>query len=203
MRLSRLAGPEYNGGNLGCIFRLRTVSQLSATIEKLDRAQQVFLRAAANIPEELWRESPGLDAWSGAEVVAHVMGVETTVVDTAQHILAKDPKRIPLLKRFSLPPALVERRTIRIKSPIPINRSLVTEQKVMLMQWTEVRGRTLRVIEETKNRDLRVYRWRHPVLGMLHGYGWFSFLASHQIRHAKQLEEIAAALRKAVAGLQK
>jgi len=73
----------------------------------------------------------------------------------------------------------------------------------MSKQFAKVRGRTLRLIDETKNRDLRVYRWKHPVLGMLHAYGWFSFLASHQIRHAKQLREVARALRKAVADLQK
>lgn len=179
------------------------MSQLSSTIEKLYRAQKEFLRAATDIPEELWTKSPKPGAWSGAEVVAHVMGVETTVVDGAERILRKDPKRIPLLKRFSLPPAMIERRTIRIKSPIPVNPSLLAERQVMLMQLVEVRARTLRLMEQTKTRNLRVYRWKHPVLGMLHAYGWFSFLASHQIRHAKQLAEIAGALRKAVADLQK
>ena len=157
----------------------------------------------ANVPEDLWRQSPKPGAWSGAEVGAHVIGVETTVIDGAERILRKDPKRIPFLKRFSLPPAMVERRTIRIKSPIPVDPRLLAEKQAMSKLMAEVRGRTLRLIEETKNQDLRVYRWKHPVLGMLHAYGWFSFLASHQIRHAKQLEEISRALRKAVADLQK
>lgn len=41
--------------------------------------------------------------WSGAEIVAHVMSVESTVIDGAERVLRKEPKRIPLLKRFSLP----------------------------------------------------------------------------------------------------
>ena len=179
------------------------VSQLSSTIEKLDRAQSEFLRALADIPEQVWRQSPSPGAWSGAEVVAHVMGVETAVVDHAGRILRKEPRRIPLVKRFRLPPAMVERRAIRIKSPMPVDTHLLAEKEAMSKQFAKVRGRTLRLIDETKNRDLRVYRWKHPVLGMLHAYGWFSFLASHQIRHAKQLREVARALRKAVADLQK
>lgn len=161
------------------------------------------MRAVAAIPEESWRQPPKAGAWSGAEIVAHVMSVESTVIDGAERVLRKEPKRIPLLKRFSLPPAIVERRTIRIKSPIPVDERLVATKELMLARLGEVRARTIRLMEETKNRDLRVYRWKHPVLGMLHAYGWFSFLASHQIRHRKQLEEIVTGLRKAVAVSQK
>jgi len=59
------------------------------------------------------------------------------------------------------------------------------------------------LIKETTNRDLSVYRWRHPFLGSLNAYEWFSFLGSHQIRHEKQMREIAANLPKVISGLQK
>ena len=68
----------------------------------------------------------------------------------------------------------------------------------MLAELQEVRVRTLTLIEETKARDLRVYRWRHPFLGWLNAYQWFELLGSHQIRHEKQIREIAAQLSHAV-----
>jgi hypothetical protein len=179
------------------------VSQLNSTLEKLERARKQLLRAAAEIPGESWMTAPKEGAWSAAEVVAHLMGVESAVVAGAQRILKKEPKSIPLLKRFSFPPALVERRTIRLQSPLPVDERLLAAKETMLELFAETRERTLKLMEETKNRDLRVYRWKHPVLGMLHAYGWFSFLASHEIRHAKQIQEIAGSLRKTVAGLQK
>ena len=183
--------------------RLSGMSQLQSTIQKLEQAHQAFLRAAGNIPAELWTAAPRPGAWSGAEVVAHLMGVESTVITGAERILQKQPKHIPLLKRFSLPPTIVEGRTIRIKTPVPVDQKLIAPKEIMLAQLGQVRERTLRLMEKTKNRDLRVYRWKHPILGMLHAYGWFSFLASHQIRHTKQMQEISVCLRKAVAGLQK
>jgi hypothetical protein len=58
-------------------------------------------------------------------------------------------------------------------------------------------------MEETRGRDLSVYSWRHPFLGYLNAYEWFSFLGSHQIRHEKQMREIAIGLPKAIGDLQK
>jgi hypothetical protein len=66
----------------------------------------------------------------------------------------------------------------------------------MLAKLKEVRGRMLVFMEETRSRDLSPYWWWHPFLGSLNAYEWFSFLGSHQIRHEKQMREIAASLRK-------
>jgi hypothetical protein len=60
----------------------------------------------------------------------------------------------------------------------------------------EVRERTLAFLEETKGRDLSKYRWRHAFLGTLNVYQWLQLVASHELRHEKQLREIAGAYRK-------
>jgi hypothetical protein len=156
------------------------------------------LRAAGIVPADLWKTCPREGVWSAAELVAHVVMVERTVVGTAERILKKQPKHIPLLKRFRLPFAVAEIRLIRMKTPIPVDSQLLREKEGMLAELREVRGRTLALIEETRNRDLSVYRWRHPFLGSLNAYQWFSFLGSHQIRHEKQMREIAAALPKPI-----
>jgi hypothetical protein len=111
------------------------------------------------------------------------MTVERTVVGLAARILQKPPKPVPLVKRFHLPFILAEVRLVRMKSPIPVNAELLGEKGAMLAELAEVRGRTVALIEETRSRDLRAYRWRHAFLGSLDAYEWFSFLASHQIRH--------------------
>jgi hypothetical protein len=124
--------------------------------------------------------------------------VERTVVGVAARILQKQPKPIPRLKRFHLPFILAEVRLVRMKSPIPIDPQLLREKELMLAELREVRGRTLGLIEETMSRDLRAYRWWHPFLGSLNAYEWFSFLASHQIRHEKQMREISASVASSV-----
>ena len=171
---------------------------LEPILEKLARAHNRLLRAADAVPADSWKISPREGAWSAAELIAHVMTVERTVVGVAARILKKQPKPISLVKRFHLPFILAEVRLVRMKSPIPIDPQLLREKEVMLAELREVRGRTLALIDETKSRNLRAYRWRHPFLGSLNAYEWFLFLASHQIRHEKQMREIAAGVPNAV-----
>jgi hypothetical protein len=173
---------------------------LQPILEKLDRAQHNLLRAADAVPADLWKTCPQEGAWSAAELIAHIIAVERLVVGTAERILKKQPKHIPVWKRFRLPFALVEKRLIRMKSAIPMDLRVLREKEAMLAELREVRGRTLGLMEETRNRDLSVYRWRHPFLGSLNAYQWFSFLGSHQIRHEKQMRAIAAALPKPISG---
>ena len=93
---------------------------------------------------------------------------------------------------------LVEARLIPRKTPIPLDRALVCEKGAMLVQLREVRARTLVFMEAAAGKDLRKYHMPHPFLGTLNAYEWFQMIASHQIRHTKQLKEIAAALPKTV-----
>jgi hypothetical protein len=66
----------------------------------------------------------------------------------------------------------------------------------------ELRGvqeRTLAFIEETRGHDLSKYNLAHPFLGTLNAYEWLRF----EIRHAKQVREMARNLPKTVTGLEK
>ena len=174
------------------------MASLEPILEKLGRAQRELLRAADVVPTDLWKIPPKEGAWSAAEVLAHVMSIERTIIGAAERIFKKQPRQTPLLKRFRLPFALAEFRIVRMKTPIAVDPQLLREKEAMFAELREVRGRTLALIEETRNRDLGVYRWRHPLLGSLNGYEWFLFLAAHQIRHEKQMREIAASLPKAI-----
>jgi len=99
--------------------------------------------------------------------------------------------------------ALAEVRVIRLKSPIPLDPQLVREKEAMLGELRDVRERTLAFLDEINNRDLRAYCWRHPFLGNLNLYEWFEMIAAHELRHTKQMQEIAAVLPKAVEVSQK
>jgi hypothetical protein len=68
----------------------------------------------------------------------------------------------------------------------------------MLADLRSVRERTLSFLEETHWLDLTAYYWPHPFLGKLNFYNWFTFIASHQIRHTKQIVQIAKNLPKRV-----
>ncbi len=175
---------------------------LEPILEKLAHAQTRLLRAADSIPAPQWKTSPR-GGWSAAEITAHLVMVERTIIGSADRITQKTPKKVSLLRRFHLPLKLVEARVIRRKTPIPLDPELVREKETALAELREVRERTLALMEETRGRDLSMYRWQHPFLGSLNFYEWLQMIAGHQLRHEKQMREIVDALPKPIASLQK
>lgn len=176
---------------------------LQSTIADLAKSRAGFLRTADGVPAEEWKTRPREGRWSAAELVAHLMMVERAVIGKADRITQKTPKRVPLLKRIHLPMALVQSRLIRRKSPIPVDPEMLHDKQDMLAELREVRGRTLAFLEETRSRDLGEYFWPHPALGTLNTYKWIEFLSAHEVRHTKQMREIAASIPKAIESLQK
>ena len=171
---------------------------LETILKKLAKSQAAFFRAADAIPNPLWNKKPSPEEWSAGELVAHLVMVELAVVGGADRISQKSAKHIPYWKRWHLPLWLVESRIIRRKTPIPLDAGLIGKKEVMMAELRSARERTLSFLEETKGRDLSVYSWPHAFLGMLDVYEWFEMVAAHELRHTKQMLEIAEHLPKAV-----
>ena len=163
---------------------------LEPLIERLRRTREGFETAALRIPGAHWRTPPSEAAWSAAEIVAHVTMVETLMTGAAAKITRKPPVVVPLLKRFHVPVALVAWRGRRVETPIPLDTLLLDDREVMLPRLAEQRARTLAVLEAGRDTNFLRYRLQHPLLGSLHYYDWFRTLAAHDVRHAKQLNEI-------------
>jgi uncharacterized damage-inducible protein DinB len=179
------------------------VSSLKTIVENLHDAQYCLLRAADAVPAEQWRTPPGEGRWSAGEVVCHLIIIERAILRNSDKLLQKPPKPLPFYKRFHIPMVIVEARMIRLKTPIPIEAEMVCGKEEMLAELREVRERTLAFIEENSGRDLSKYTMPHPFLGTLNGYEWLQLIASHEVRHTKQMNEIATSLPKVVANLQK
>ena len=177
--------------------------ELNSVITCLAKAQTELLSAADAVSAEEWKTRPGEDRWSAAELVAHLMMVERAVIGKADRVAQHPPKRVSLLKRIHIPMALVERRWIRRKAPAPVEPGMLSDKEAMLAELRTVRERSLAFLEETRSRNLRDYYWKHPALGTLNTYEWMRFIASHEVRHTKQMREISASLPKPVESLQK
>jgi hypothetical protein len=171
---------------------------IATIIKKLAGAQTEFCRAADAIPPDQWTRKPKEDAWCAAEVVAHLVMVERAIVGGADRITQKVAHPAGLWKRLHLPMWLVEARVIRRKTPIPLDPTLIGGKEEMLGELRAIRERALAFLEETKNRDLSAYRWRHAFLGSLNVYEWFEMIAAHQVRHTKQIRGIGKRLPKVV-----
>ena len=176
---------------------------LPKIIGNLAQAQSELLRAADTIPAEQWKTRPVQGRWSAGELIVHLSAVERFILGRTDKLLQNPPKSVPFYKRFHLPMKIVEARVIRRKAPAVVEPQMAGEKEETLAELRGVRERTLAFIEETRGRDLSKYNFRHPFLGNLNAYEWLQFIASHEIRHVKQMREIAASLPKTVTTLQK
>jgi uncharacterized damage-inducible protein DinB len=179
------------------------VPSLTTIINNLARAQGELLRAADAIPAEQWKTRPAEGRWSAGELIAHLSATERTIIGRADKLLQKPPKSVPFYRRFHVPMIVVEARVIRRKAPTVVEPQMVSEKEDMLAVLRGARERTLAFIEETKCRDLSKYNMPHPFLGTLNAYDWLQFIASHEMRHMKQMREIAESLPKTVTSLDK
>jgi DinB superfamily len=177
--------------------------ELDSILSSMARAHTGFLSVADAVAADGWKTRPSERKWSAAELVAHLMMVERAVVAKADRVRQHPPKRVSLLRRIHIPMALVESRWIRRKSPVPVEPEMLGDKEVMLAELRTVRERSLAFLEETRSRNLGEYCWAHPALGTLNTYEWMQFIASHEVRHTKQMREIVASLPKAIESLQK
>ena len=179
------------------------MASLKTIVENLARAQAELLRAADAVPAEQWKTRPADGRWSAGELIGHLSEIERAILSRADKQLQKPPKAVPFYKRFHVPMMIVEKRVIKRKAPSNVEPQNVGEKEEMLAEFRGVRERTMAFIEETRGRDLSKYNMPHPFLGNLNAYDWLQFIASHEIRHTKQMREIAEALPKSVTSLQK
>ncbi len=173
---------------------------LTTIINNLARAQSELFCAADAVPVDHWKTRPAEGRWSAGELIGHLSAVERFILGRADKLLQKPPKAVPIYKRFHVPMMIVEARVIRRKAPVAVEPRKVGDKEEMLAELREARERTLAFIEKTKGRDLSKYNMPHPFLGTLNAYDWLQFIASHEIRHIKQMREIADSLPKTVTG---
>lgn len=162
--------------------------------ERLERSRAALLAATEAVAAESWRKRPAANRWSAAEVIAHLVMVETAIQKGLTKILGSEPQPVPFWRRLHIPPKLSEYRLLKAETPIPLDSSLVGEKETMLEEFRALRERTLALLEGNRDRDLSRWRFPHPFFGSLNGWTWFRVIASHEVRHTKQIREIVKAL---------
>jgi hypothetical protein len=167
---------------------------IETIIGQLNRARAGLEAAAEALPAARWQEAPRSGAWSAAEVIAHLTMVEERITGGASKLVQGGAPQVSLWRRLHLPPQLAEWRGFRAKTPIPLDRDLLGEKGAMLERLAAARQRTMELLQRNRERNLRAYRWRHPFFGSLNYYQWFRMIAHHEVRHTRQLREIAKVL---------
>ena len=149
----------------------RTPAQL---VEALREAHRQF-RAAATVPDALFRVAPGDEEWSAADVLGHML-----------IIAAIDERAIPgVIERGEQPPDIVD-----LVSPAPAD--LTREQ--MLAELERLRERLIdSVLKADPSAHLDIL-WGHNEFGQMNWREWLLFARVHTLDHTRQMQSIAQTL---------
>lgn len=173
--------------------------RLADVIAYADAARVELLIAVDAIPDELREARPSESSWSAAEVLEHLVRVETGVAKLMALKIGElqaspePPQEAPAMvavttTRFDV----VANRGITIDAPervVPSGEMSADAARAALHQS---RGVLLDQLHAGDGLALSEVLHPHPFIGTLNLYEWVYFVGAHERRHTQQLRLIAA-----------
>ncbi len=160
----------------------------------LERKRALLLAEVSRVSAGDFGRRPAEGSWSVAEILVHLVQVESAVLAGANRAVQRGPARVAWSKHLHVPLRLAAWRVRKVKSPIPLDSRLMGEGEALLARLGASRQQLLRFLEEIEERDFRQYGFEHPFFGYLNLREWFSVVAWHEVRHARQIRETAVSL---------
>ncbi|MEO8483815.1 MAG: DinB family protein [Acidobacteriota bacterium] len=158
--------------------------------------------ALASVPPQERHIKPGPDQWSVAEILEHLSIVETRIGDmVARDVttaklagLGRETTDSSVLASLDVA-GLKDRSQKRVASgpSLPIGTIDAAEA------WTRLeasRARLEAVLRDADGWALETLSQAHPRLGAMNLYQWIGFVGAHESRHAAQIVETGAAVRR-------
>ena len=163
-------------------------------LDALRRGGQAFLDALHGLPEDLAATRPGPGRWSALECAEHVAVSEVFLFSL---LLEAQPAGAPVVNQ-QREAGILARGADRTHPGIspeavrPTGRFSTLADA--LRHFLHSRAETVRFVENCAE-DLRARLTTHPLLGPVNGHETLLLTAVHPHRHARQIDEIRAALR--------
>jgi hypothetical protein len=181
-----------------CASILTVHPRLGALFADLEQDRNVLRAAVDAVPATRREQRLDPDRWSVAEVLEHLWIAETGVADLVTTKIAEaraggllaaetDSSPLPASKRL----ALVRERGQRVTAPhrlLPRAALTITGALAALARSRDA----LRTAALTGDgMALGTITYPHPFAGPFNLYQWIAFVGAHEVRHARQIREIA------------
>lgn len=169
--------------------------RLTELLKYLDERRTRLLAAVADVNPDVAEIRPREDAWSAAQIVAHLATVESSVarlveksvkwarensvgVETSEDsvIGTLDSRDVASSRQKIMAPEALEPPP---DSKLPTSLQALAASRVALR----------RALEEGDGLDLSAVKRPHRILGDLNLYEWGLFIAQHEERHTRQIAE--------------
>jgi uncharacterized damage-inducible protein DinB len=162
---------------------------MERVIKRLDSIHARVLEAIAPLAPATYNRRPQENEWSVADIINHLFLVEERVIKDLEKALAREPKRLGLLRRM-VPTSVVAVRLVRVKAPKAVQPELNSERRVTVNEFNLTRQKLKELCATHGKERLRQTAFKHPFLGEITGVATVSFVAYHEQRHYKQIREV-------------
>jgi len=165
-------------------------------LDALRRGQQAFLEASEGVPEDLAARSPAPGRWSALECAEHVAVSEDFLFSL---LIEARPAGVPVVnpqREAGILARGADRTHPGVSPEVVRPTGRFSTLADALRHFLQSRAETIQFVE-TCAEDLRSRLTTHPLLGPVNGYETLLLMAVHPHRHARQIDEIGAAVRRA------
>jgi hypothetical protein len=169
---------------------------------RLENSRATLRQAVDDVPPNLRRSRPGAGRWSVVEVLEHLALVNRFFAQRIADAIAEaraaglgteSQKREPLPARVVDSMANRRERRDAREAAMPAGAS---DADAAWADLDQARGAVRAAVAEGDGLALGSVRADHRLFGSLSVYQWVELTAAHEIRHADQIREVGAALRR-------
>jgi len=191
-----------NGENWGtfipahCERHLKQIKELklnasskSTLLEMLKQSENKLLNLLENITEETFFKKTSESIWSAAELVEHIIIVETAVRMKLFQLSQSQPEPIKSQLANEQVNDLIKNKNRKVKAPDMFVPKGIFKDKTSAMEaFKQSRLETEDFVQKNKT-PLNEIGFPHFAVGMLNGENWVAFMAGHCERHTAQMED--------------
>jgi hypothetical protein len=169
-------------------------------LEHLAESRRVLADAIALVPPALRQTAPAPGQWSVAQVIEHLVIVETrstkviAMLSDGAPVGSATDTDAPAPDAHRLDTTMLLDRSRRVTAPDPLHPTSDVDAADAWRRLGETRAALCAIVVAMNGRRMDRVTRPHPVLGVLNGFQWVGAVAGHEQRHAAQIREIAGAL---------
>ena len=174
--------------------------RIEEVINYLDTERSALGEAVETVPPELRNTQPGVDRWSVAQVLQHLLIIEKRiglgmgkwVTDARTSDVGPETETSSVMN--SLPLQIITDRSQRRNAPEEVRPPGDIDAESAWIALEQSRASLRSAFLAGDGLALSQVIQPHPALGPINLYQWMLFVGSHEIRHTAQVIEIAEQL---------
>ena len=174
-------------------------TQLEKEFKQLETERKNLFSDLQQHSDELLNKKPNPEAWSVAEVIAHLMTAEEMSLKYLQKKMqdtSKEKQEGFKNKYRWLLVQIVFTFNIKFKAPEIVEPKIgFVTLKDLESNWAKNRSEIIAMVDKLSNEEVNKTLWKHAVAGKMNLHHMVQFFGIHYRRHTKQIDRTLKAVK--------